>query len=206
MLCVQIICIKIIFEFTNEFFDKLNGNHEKKISCVSLLSQKLLDRFHFNLTFPEVQVDLIEDLGLTPEQPEYSILQTYQEIQQDSKLNFVERNMEFAHLFGFQFEKKFWSLLHHLGTSRKLSRSYDLYSDRTSYIEQEDEKCKLHLNRAADKESRSQVTARLLCLGQVEPAVQLLLETEPTEETFLSDQLLACLISTTTNSGRKKDK
>ena len=179
---------------------------KKKFSCVSLLSQKLLDRFHFNLTFPEVQVDLIEDLGLTPEQPEYSILQTYQKIQQDSKLNFVERNMEFAHLFGFRFEKKFWSLLHHLSTSRKLSRSYDLYSDRTSYIEQEDEKCKLHLNRAADKESRSQVTARLLCLGQVEPAVQLLLETEPTEETFLSDQLLACLISTTTNSGRKKDK
>ena len=157
--------------------------------------------FHFNLTFLDVQVDLIEDMGLNPEQPEYTVVHTYQEIQRDTKLSFVERNLEFAHLFGFQFEKKLWTLIHDSVNNLKMNRSYDLYSDRISYTEHEDEKCKLHLNRAADKQSRSQVTARLLCMGQVEPAVQLLLETEPTEESFLSDQLLACLISTTTNSG-----
>ncbi len=42
---------------------------------------------------------------------------------------------------------------------------------------------------------------RLLCMGELEPAVKLLVESEPEEENFLSDQHLACLISTVAASG-----
>ena len=130
---------------------------------------------------------------------ERSIIRSYED--KTLELSFVERNLKFATLFGFGFEKKLWSLIHHQEKGLKLNRSYDIYCDRESYMKQEEEKCKIHLNRATDKKSRSLVTARLLCLGQLEPTVKLLLETEPTEENFLADQLLACLISTTSNSG-----
>ncbi len=43
--------------------------------------------------------------------------------------------------------------------------------------------------------------SRLLCMGELEPAVKLLVESEPEEENFLSDQHLACLISTVAASG-----
>jgi hypothetical protein len=38
-------------------------------------------------------------------------------------------------------------------------------------------------------------------MGELEPAVKLLVESEPEEENFLSDQHLACLISTVAASG-----
>ena len=135
------------------------------------------------------------------DQAELSVVSRFKSIHRETSLSFVEKNLEFAHLFGFQFEKKLWHLIYHLEKGMKLARNYDAFRDRVSYIEQEEEKCKLHLNRATDRESRNKVTARLLCLGKLEPAVKLLLESEPNEESFLSDQLLACLISTTSTAG-----
>lgn len=70
-------------------------------------------------------------------------------------------------------------------------------------IQRETDKSKLYLNRAsADSRTRGLATARLLCMGQLEPAVKLLLETDPNDDCFLSDQFLACLISTTSTAGR----
>ena len=138
---------------------------------------------------------------MKPGRPEASILQTYRDLHLGSNPSFVERNLEVAHRLGLRFEKRFWRLVLCLEQRVPLGRSYDLYCDRASYLLQEEERCKLHLNRATDRDSRRQVTARLLCLGEIEPAVKLLLETEPAEESFLADQLLACLISTTSNTG-----
>ena len=39
-------------------------------------------------------------------------------------------------------------------------------------------------------------------MGQLEPAVKLLVECDPEEENFLADQHLACLISTVAATGR----
>jgi hypothetical protein len=45
------------------------------------------------------------------------------------------------------------------------------------------------------------VTAQLICLGLVEPAVGLLLDTDPRDESYMADQLLACLIQATQGEG-----
>jgi len=174
-------------------------HRDQPVSCASLLGPKLLNKLAFNSTMNDFKVDISEEDGIAPDRPEYNIIKTYQNIHLNTKLTFLEQNLEFAHLFGCQFEKQFWNLVYHKVNNIKLDRSFDLYCDRGGYLELQEEKCKLHLNRAADKESRAEVTARLLCLGQLEPAVKLLLETEPTEDTFLSDQLLACLISTSSS-------
>ena len=46
-----------------------------------------------------------------------------------------------------------------------------------------------------------QVTAQLICLGQAENAVGLLLDSDPGDETYMADQLLACLIQATADRG-----
>jgi len=169
------------------------------ISCISVLPMKLLSKLAFNSTFPSVKVDVLAESEYVVDQPEYKIIQSFQQTHAYTNLSFVERNIMLAHVFGFQFEKRIWQLIYNRQVLGRLSESYDIFCDRDSFLEREDEKSKLHLNRATDRVSRGKVTARLLCLGQIEPVVKLLLETEPAEPTFLSDQLLACLISTTSS-------
>ena len=45
------------------------------------------------------------------------------------------------------------------------------------------------------------MTAQLICLGQAENAVGLLLDSEPGDDTYMADQLLACLIQATADRG-----
>ena len=45
-----------------------------------------------------------------------------------------------------------------------------------------------------ERADRVMVTAQLICLGEAEPAVGLLLDSDPGEENYMADQLLACLI------------
>ena len=45
------------------------------------------------------------------------------------------------------------------------------------------------------------MTAQLICLGQAENAVGLLLDSDPGDETYMADQLLACLIQATADRG-----
>ena len=176
------------------------------ISCASVLGSRLVNDLVFNqITSPSNQPTEEESMDVeeaddkeykAADFPEIGIAKAYQRLTQNPRLSYDERNLEFAHLLGLRFEKHLWSLVYHKLNGLRVGRSFGICADKGSYLELQEERCKLHLNRAADKDSRGEVTARLLCLGELEPAVKLLLETEPTEDTFLSDQLLACLVQT----------
>merc|ERR1712203_1111928 len=56
------------------------------------------------------------------------------------------------------------------------------------------------LSRAVERADRGMVTAQLICLGEAEPAVGLLLDSDPGEENYMADQLLACLIQATAHT------
>jgi len=165
------------------------------------LESKLFSRLAFSLA-----ANMLHDnQDSAKNKNEAKLLQNIlQNVSSESELDLdpVKRNLKYAHFFGLNFEHKLWTLLNSKNTSSPpLSAGYDFFCDKDTYLKRETDKSKLYLNRAsADSRTRGLATARLLSMGQLEPAVKLLLETDPNDECFLSDQFLACLISTTSTA------
>jgi len=138
------------------------------------------------LQFLQSQVDLI------PEHQKAKLL--------DPSTSPAQRCFLSSIILGSCYDTVFWEVVCWAldPSSRSLSYSHDLLADSATYLQRQTDKCKLHLNRCADRKSRLAVTSQLLCLQQLDPAVNLLLETEPDDPQYLSDQLLACLVSMTT--------
>ena len=68
-------------------------------------------------------------------------------------------------------------------------------------MERQAELHKLHLSRAASRQDKMRLTVGLMCLGQAEAAVSMLMEADHDTDPGLamSDQLLACLVQTTSS-------
>ena len=116
-------------------------------------------------------------------------LQTLQEEEDVSK-----RYLKVAQSLGLTWEASLWALLENLNSGKPVKAGHLVHASAKVFRARQEEKCKLQLSRAVERADRVMVTAQLICLGEAEPAVGLLLDSDPGEENYMADQLLACLI------------
>lgn len=69
--------------------------------------------------------------------------------------------------------------------------------DADAYVRYHHERVRLHETRCASHAQRRKVIDLMLCLGQKDEAVRLLLETEPDNPCYYEDNLKACLVAST---------
>ena len=119
-------------------------------------------------------------------------LQSLQEEQDVSK-----RYLKVAQSLGLTWEASLWGLLENLNSGQPVKAGHLVHASSKVFRARQEEKCKLQLSRAVERADRVMVTAQLICLGEAEPAVGLLLDSDPGEENYMADQLLACLIQVT---------
>ena len=119
----------------------------------------------------------------------------------DESVSAVKKLVAISLMLGLDFETEIWEVCSDLEEARPLSRKFDFLTDQKTYLLRQDELSRLHTARAATRPDRMRLTAGLICLGQPEAAVSLLMEADPECDTYTAtDQLLACLIQATANS------
>ena len=116
-------------------------------------------------------------------------LQSLQEEEDVSK-----RYLKVAQTLGLTWEASLWDLLENMDSGMPVKAGHMVHASSKVFRASQEEKCKLQLSRAVERADRVMVTAQLICLGEAEPAVGLLLDSDPGEENYMADQLLACLI------------
>ena len=111
--------------------------------------------------------------------------------------NVSTRYLKVAEILGLTWEASLWGLLQSLNSGKPVRAQHLVHASLEVFRAKQEEKCKLQLSRAVERADRVMVTAQLICLGEAEPAVGLLLDSDPGEENYMADQLLACLIQVT---------
>ena len=111
--------------------------------------------------------------------------------------NVSTRYLKVAEILGLTWEASLWGLLESLNSGKPVRAQHLVHASLEVFRAKQEEKCKLQLSRAVERADRVMVTAQLICLGEAEPAVGLLLDSDPGEENYMADQLLACLIQVT---------
>ena len=86
---------------------------------------------------------------------------------------------------------------------RPLSRQYQVLADRDTFMAKQ-ELSRLYIARAVEGVDRVRLTAQLICLGQMEAAVSMLLDIDIEDNNSMADQLLACLIQATASRDTKE--
>ena len=121
---------------------------------------------------------------------------------QDKPGGFSEKLRDISLALGLQFESEIWQAVSDIKQGRPLGRRFHFLTSKKTFLTRLDEVCRLHISRGLDRADRMRVTAQLICLGQTETAVSMLLDSElESEQHFtMTDQLLACLIQATANT------
>ena len=192
-------------------------SQEEPMACHSLLGNKPRDNFHVLLHHqPWREKFALRDLGATDGFSSASDLEFVHE-----QIRFIppevldrlevegtstaERCLIASQLVGSQWETDFWRIaLAAFDKSGKseLDPSHDLACDTASYTRYQLERVHLHETRSASHAQRRRVIDLMLCLGQKDEAVRLLLETEPDNPGYIEDNLKACLVASTAVSER----
>lgn len=86
-------------------------------------------------------------------------------------------------------------------TLQPLDTSYDILCDAYSYQKMQLEQVELHEWKRGDYQHTQRVIQRLILLGEMDRAVQLLLETEFSNSNYYADAIKACLVAAVQNTG-----
>jgi len=122
----------------------------------------------------------------------------------DGGVPLIERYLLVSLALGLMSEMKMWRVMVEQKSGRPLSRQYHVLADRDTFMARQEELSRLHMARAVEREDRVRLTAQLICLGQMEAAVSLLLDIDMEDNNSMADQLLACLIQATANRDTKE--
>jgi len=117
----------------------------------------------------------------------------------DGGVSLAERYLLVSLALGLMFETELWLVLVEQKAGRPLGRQFHVLADRNTFMGRQEELSRLHMARAVERVDRVRLTAQLICLGQVEAAVAMLLDTDMEDNNSMADQLLACLIQATAN-------
>ena len=181
--------------------------------CPALLPPKLFRRIAVSLAASEASSgpDLLAEMtesGLSEE--ERKVLETClhywtagsSSLLQDKPGGFSEKLRDISLALGLQFESEIWQAVSDIKQGRPLGRRFHFLTSKKTFLTRLDEVCRLHISRGLDRADRMRVTAQLICLGQTETAVSMLLDTdlESDQHFTMTDQLLACLIQATANT------
>ena len=186
------------------------GRHQDTV-CPALLSSNSLRRINMILCYSQATTgqDLLTELQTGLSQDEMKIVETcfhYWSPQMlsvllDESVSFSEKLDQISLALGLEFESEMWRTVSDISRGKSLSRKFDFLTSKKTFLTRLDEVCRLHISRGLDRRDRMRVTAQLICLGQTETAVSMLLDTDlETENYTMTDQLLACLIQATANT------
>eukprot|EP00092_Neocalanus_flemingeri_P029430 GFUD01031956.1.p1 GENE.GFUD01031956.1~~GFUD01031956.1.p1 ORF type:complete len:979 (+),score=386.47 GFUD01031956.1:514-3450(+) len=117
----------------------------------------------------------------------------------DGGVSLAERYLLVSLALGLMFEMELWMVVVEQRAGRPLGRQFHVLADRDTFMSRQEELSRLHMARAVERVDRVRLTAQLICLGQVEAAVSMLLDTDMEDNNSMADQLLACLIQATAN-------
>jgi len=116
----------------------------------------------------------------------------------------AERYLLVSLAMGLMFEIEMWMLMVEKKAGRPLSRQFHVLADKNTFMSRQEELSRLHMARVVERGDRVRLTAQLICLGQTEAAVSMLLDTDMEDNNSMADQLLACLIQATANRDTKE--
>ena len=116
--------------------------------------------------------------------------------------NTVKRYMVASKMCGLKWESEFWEIAHSVLHKIPLDPRFDVLCDNQRYSHLQTERLNLHETRCtATSGLKRQVINQLLCLGSDDKAVQLLLDSEPSDPSYYEDNLRACLVASTAHQG-----
>jgi len=122
----------------------------------------------------------------------------------DGGVSLSERYLLVSLALGLMYETELWRVVVEQKAGRALSRQFHVLVDRDTFMARQEELSRLHMARAVEREDRVRLTAQLICLGQMEAAVSMLLDIDMEDNNSMADQLLACLIQATANRDTKE--
>ena len=138
-----------------------------------------------------------------------SLVETMLDYWGDSILEFIlnesisvsQKLVVISLMLGLDFETEIWEVCRDLEEGKPLGHKFNFLTDQKTFLLRQAELSRLHTARAVSRQDRMRLTAGLLCLGQPEAAVSLLMEADIECDAFTTtDQLLACLIQATATS------
>jgi len=104
-------------------------------------------------------------------------------------------------VLGLDFDLEVFALFKDKLNSVPLAKKYDFLADKETFLERQEELYRLHTARAVSRHDRMRLTAGMLCQGNTDAAVSMLMEADlETDTNNMTDQLLACLIQSTANA------
>ena len=122
----------------------------------------------------------------------------------DGGFSSIERYLHVSMASGLMFEIEMWRVVVESKADRPLSRQYHVLADRDTFMARQEELSRLYIARAVEGVDRVRLTAQLICLGQMEAAVSMLLDIDIEDNNSMADQLLACLIQATASRDTKE--
>ena len=188
----------------------LSYGRDQAVVCPGLLPKQVFSRLVAMLCFQPAHDKQLEEFkkylidGLSSDN--VSIVEAMFEYWGDDLLDFVlnksiklsEKLIVISLALGLDFESEIFQVCSDLETGKPLGRKYDFLVDKSTFLKRQDELHRLHTARAIERRDRMRLTAGLLCLGQSDAAVSMLMEPDLESDTYnMTDQLLACLIQAT---------
>lgn len=206
-------CIRIMgLSMTSSTSAMYDYNLEDPLACHSLLPNKARNNFHILLHHQPWREEY--NLEMIPEKDGFSktelefvqsqikmIPEDVSAFMVDPGTKSLQRCLLASQLSGLAWESDFWRVAEAvILEERILDTNFDLVCDTSSYARYQHERIHLHETRSTNHAQRKRVIDLMLCLGQKDEAVRLLLETEPENPNYYEDNLRACLVASTSVS------
>jgi len=187
---------------------------EQMVACMALLPRDIFRSLSCSLTYrPWAEGEDLRKIlmtGLTEEQIEIVetminyLGESFMMSVSDKGVSLTERYLLVSLALGLMFEIELWRMMVEQRAGRPLSRHYHVLADKDTFMCRQEELSRLHMARAVERADRVRLTAQLICLGQMEAAVSMLLDIDMEDSNSMADQLLACLIQATANRDTKE--
>ena len=195
-------------------FRRMGGSNRWRAMCMALLPRDTFRGIVCSLAYrPWAKGEDIRKVvtaGLTEEQVglveamlDYLGEQFISSIS-DGGVSLSERYLLVSLALGLIYETELWRVVVEQKAGRPLGRQFHVLVDRDTFMTRQEELSRLHMARAVEREDRVRLTAQLICLGQMEAAVSMLLDIDMEDNNSMADHLLACLIQATAKSDTKE--
>lgn len=182
------------------------------VACHAMLPKEAMNNFEIMLHHQpwkeEFKLELSKDDGFS--ESELQIINSNLNLMDPDVKDYLSntslkthlRCLAASQLCGRSWETDFWRVFRSVsGTpgldSHPLETSFDLVFDGPSYQRYQTDRLHLHQTKSANGDQKHRIIDLMLCLGQVDEAIRMLLETEPADPMYYQDNLRACLVAST---------
>jgi len=179
---------------------------EQPLVCSALLPPQLFKLLAFLLSVSPPEK--LEEIRAIFEDENATVVNSFLDSLSEEFYNYLgnektpvtEKYLNVCLAMGLGEEAKLWEYLGQKEAGAVIGKQYHVFAGEETFKARAEELCQLHMPRCCERSEKVRLTSQLVCLGLLEPAVTLLLDSDPQDPNFMSDQLLACLIQATSPS------